>query len=81
MQGAGAQSCNPVYAKDIDVIVPNLIPGTFFAVRTHEQEVQAAFKTEVNFTTAYSGYQTRNIIMEERNIFCGAYNVMVLLDS
>ena len=38
------------------------------------------FKSEVSFETAYSGFETRKIIMEERNVYCGAYNVMVLLD-
>ena len=78
-QGAAAQSCNPIYAKDIDVAVPNLFPGTFDAIRTGDL-LEATFKSEISFQTAYGGYSTRNIIMEERNVYCGAYNVMVLLD-
>ncbi len=77
-QGAAAQGCNPVYAKDIDVAVPNLTLDTHEAIRTEEEEIQTTFKSEVSFRTAYSGFSTRNIIMEERNVYCGAYNVLVL---
>ena len=80
LQGASAQGCNPVYANDIDVLVPNIDFTSKEALRTGEEEIQTMFKTEVNFDTAYSGYCTRKIIMEERNVYCGAYNVMVLID-
>ena len=46
-----------------------------------EDIIETTFKSEVSYQTAYSGYSTRNIIMEERNVYCGAYNVMVLLDE
>ena len=40
--------------------------------------VKTTFKSEVSFATAYSGIETQKVIMEERNVYCGAYNVMVL---
>jgi F-box and WD-40 domain protein 10 len=30
---------------------------------------------------AYEGYSTRNVIMEERNVFCGPYNVLMLKEK
>ncbi|XP_013384756.1 CMT1A duplicated region transcript 1 protein [Lingula anatina] len=79
MQGGSAQGCNPIYANDIDVAVPNL-SGTdsHSTIKTGEQVIQTQFKSEVSFQTAYSGISTRNVIMEERNVYCGAYNIMIL---
>ena len=79
-QGAAAQGCNPFYAKDVDVMVPNVSSDTSEVISTGEDSIQTTYKSEVNFQTAYSGYSTRNIIMEERNVYCGAYNVLVLSD-
>ena len=80
-QGAAAQGCNPFYAKDVDVMVPNVSSDTSEVISTGEDSIQTTYKSEVNFHTAYSGYSTRNIIMEERNVYCGAYNVLVLSDK
>lgn len=30
--------------------------------------------------TAYAGVKTRRVIMEERNVYCGSFNVMVVVD-
>ncbi|CAD5123491.1 DgyrCDS11833 [Dimorphilus gyrociliatus] len=76
-KGSASQACNPVYAKDVDVIVPNLVPGTWDVIRTGDEK-RLKFKSEVTFESAYQGYSTRKVIVEERNVFCGAYNVMVL---
>ncbi|KAL5018200.1 hypothetical protein ScPMuIL_003922 [Solemya velum] len=81
MQGASAQGANPVYAKDIDVLVPNINTATREVIYTNEGIIKPTFKSEVNFETAYSGVSVRKVIMEERNIYCGPYNVMVLCDN
>ncbi|XP_062599393.1 F-box and WD repeat domain containing protein 10B-like [Saccostrea cucullata] len=78
MQGAAAQGVNHQYAKDIDVPVPNLFPGTRTVKLTDDEVISPTYLQEVNFTNAYSGVSTRNVIMEERNVYCGTYNVMVL---
>lgn len=81
-QGAAAQGCNPVYAKDIDVAVPNVRLHSWDVIRTGEQEAPPInFKSETSMAAAYAGCSTRNIIMEERNVYCGPYNVMVLSDE
>nr|KAG5713481.1 hypothetical protein BaRGS_025029 [Batillaria attramentaria] len=81
MQGAAAQGANPVYANDVDVLVPELEPGTYEVLETEDGVIKTTFKSEINFKTAYSGVVTRKVIMEERNVYCGAYNVMVLCDT
>ncbi|XP_052785771.1 F-box and WD repeat domain containing protein 10B-like isoform X2 [Mya arenaria] len=80
MQGSSAQSSNPLYAKDIDVLVPNVDHRTGHVIRTGDAVVKTTFKSEVNYETAYSGMSTRKVIMEERNVYCGPYNVLVLSD-
>ena len=81
MQGGSSRGANPLYAKDIDIAVPNIHPNSWEVIRTNEDEVQTTFKSEANFATAYSGISTRNVIMEERNVYCGAYNVLVLAEK
>ncbi|XP_052785780.1 uncharacterized protein LOC128221253 isoform X3 [Mya arenaria] len=78
--GSSAQSSNPLYAKDIDVLVPNVDHRTGHVIRTGDAVVKTTFKSEVNYETAYSGMSTRKVIMEERNVYCGPYNVLVLSD-
>lgn len=81
MQGASAQGVNPAYAKDIDVLVPNTDPNTGHVIRNNDAVIKTTFKSEVSFDTAYSGVSTRKVIMEERNVYCGPYNVLVLCDN
>lgn len=47
-------------------------------ITTDEEVISPTYLQEVNFSNAYSGVSTRNVIMEERNVYCGTYNVMVL---
>jgi len=35
----------------------------------------------MNIENAYTGYSTRKVIMEERNLYCGSYNVLVLVNE
>ncbi|XP_077979632.1 F-box and WD repeat domain containing protein 10B-like [Glandiceps talaboti] len=83
MQGASAQGCNPVYAKKIEVAVPVLASENSWTIATKEDEEKEEihFKSEITLDKAYSGYETRQIAMEERNVYCGTYNVMVLSDQ
>ena len=38
-------------------------------------------RSEMNIENAYTGYSARKVIMEERNVFCGSYNVLVLVNE
>lgn len=81
LQGSSSHGVNPTYAKDVDVPVPNVRPQTWNVILTDEPVLKTNYRSEANFTVAYSGVSTRKVIMEERNIYCGAYNVMVLQNS
>ena len=35
----------------------------------------------VPYRSAYSGYSTRNVIMEERNVYCGSFNTLIISDQ
>lgn len=66
----------------MDVKVPNLVPGTHeLLLKPNEQQVSTTFKSECNWTNAYAGFSTRNVIMEERNVLCGQYNVLVMKEK
>ncbi|CAI9725629.1 CMT1A duplicated region transcript 1 [Octopus vulgaris] len=77
-KGAMSHGVNPTYAKDIDVIVPNVCNQTWNVIYNGEPTIDTSSLNEVNFEAAFSGISTRKVIMEEKNIFCGAYNVMIL---
>ncbi|XP_037348225.1 F-box and WD repeat domain containing protein 10B isoform X2 [Talpa occidentalis] len=38
-------------------------------------------QTDYNLWTAYQGQETQQVQMEERNVFCGTYNVRILSDK
>ncbi len=70
-----------MFANDVDVIVPRIDSDTNDVMFTDGAVIKTTFKSEINFTTAYSGLATLKVIMEERNVYCGAYNVMVICDQ
>ncbi|CAB4038357.1 CMT1A duplicated region transcript 1 -like [Paramuricea clavata] len=88
MQGATAKGLNPKYAKKLNVCVPKykdemrndidhseVVPSTSF-LRSREDELH--FRS---MAYCYEGIETIHVEMEERNLFCGAYNVFVLQDA
>lgn len=50
-------------------------------LKPDEAQVNATFKSECSWSNAYAGYSTRNVIMEERNVLCGQYNVLVMKEK
>jgi len=79
LKGTISRVSNPKYARNTDVRVVNLYPGTYECMKNDkENEVQTQYKCDSSWSNAYAGYYTRNVIMEERNVFCGPYNVLVL---
>lgn len=82
IQGTNSKVCNPKYANNVDVKVPNLYPGTFECKRNEaEKEVVLNFKSDCTWENGYASYSVRNVIMEERNVFCGPYNVFILKEK
>ena len=82
----GSSGVNPNYANDIDILVPNVKADTCECIKL-DGEVDPKvykderFKSEMNIENAYAGYSSRKVIMEERNLFCGSYNVLVLVNE
>lgn len=82
MKGTSSKGANPRYANNVDVRVPNVLSGTNeLIVNPREKEITTTYKSECNWSNAYAGYSTRNVIMEERNVFCGSYNVLLLKEK
>jgi F-box/WD-40 domain protein 10 len=68
---------NPRYAKFVPVQVPveqdPNVEATSLVIKTKSTHSR-------NLGECYDGVETQAIEMEERNIYCGAYNVLVLQD-
>lgn len=79
MQGASAEVCNPCYANDVTVAVPNVVYNSWDILEAESDSTYPVGNKPL-FAEAYAGYSTRKIIMEERNIYCGPYNVMKVTD-
>lgn len=74
---------NPRYAKFVPVHVPVHVP---LDVDENTKEVlnlggkhRKEFRSD-NLKECYEGIATKEVQKEERNIYCGAYNVLVLQD-
>ena len=77
---------NPRYAKFVPVHVPVHVPAVPLDVDENTREVlnlggkhRKEFRSN-NLKECYEGIATKEVQMEERNIYCGAYNVLVLQD-
>ncbi|XP_022092687.1 CMT1A duplicated region transcript 1 protein-like [Acanthaster planci] len=81
MQGSSAQGGNPVFASYRTVPVPRLMGDGLTVAPSDLPAMEVDFKSEINMSSSYSGIVTDNVEMEERNVYCGAYNVMVLSDQ
>ena len=70
---------NPRYAKFVPVHVPMDLDENTKEVlnlgRKHRREFSGN-----NLKECYEGISTKEVQLEERNIYCGAYNVLVLQD-
>ena len=67
--------------------MPNLKLGSFDVIPLDENKciekkaITHKSRSECNWDNAYSGISTRNVILEERNVFCGSYNVLLLKEK
>ncbi|XP_054702994.1 F-box and WD repeat domain containing protein 10B [Grus americana] len=81
LQGLCPRGAVPNYAKRVDVTIPQLneegdvieVEGQSWGSKTTEEED--------NLQAAYHDLQTDTIQLEERNVFCGSYNIRVLIDQ
>lgn len=81
LQGSSAKGGNPIYADYIPVAVPQVVPGSYEIFISEDEPAEVNFKSEINLESSYKGLITATVDMEARNVYCGAYNVMVLSDE
>ncbi|KFU85642.1 F-box/WD repeat-containing protein 10, partial [Chaetura pelagica] len=79
LQGLCPRGAISNYAKTVDVTIPQLNEeGDVIA----EQGDKLGSETkEDNLQAAYRDLKTETIQLEERNVFCGSYNIRVLMDQ
>ncbi|KFQ52256.1 F-box/WD repeat-containing protein 10, partial [Pelecanus crispus] len=81
LQGLCPRGAVSNYAKTVDVTIPQLNEeGDVIEVKGHDGGSKTKDK-EDNLQAAYHDLQTDTIQLEERNIFCGSYNIHVLTDQ
>lgn len=62
--------------------MPNLVPNTVkVQLLDGQKPIHQKSKNDFTWSIAYSGISTRFVIMEERNVFCGSYNVLLLKEK
>ncbi|XP_066518720.1 F-box and WD repeat domain containing protein 10B [Hoplias malabaricus] len=77
LQGSSSPGVNPVYARIRMVLVPLREEDKYI----HPLKMSSKNKKDVEyFESVYAGVKTRSVEMEERNVFCGVFNILVLLD-
>ncbi|KAL4648602.1 CMT1A duplicated region transcript 1 protein [Arapaima gigas] len=76
VQGSSTSRPNPVYANIREVLVP------MGEEEKHLQFTEHTFNLsrERGFMQLYAGVNTKVVEMEERNVYCGAYNLLLLSD-
>nr|XP_025038204.1 CMT1A duplicated region transcript 1 protein [Pelodiscus sinensis] len=80
LQGSCPRGVVPSYAKMTNVVIPRITKdGDIIPARGHKWKRRT--KEEDNLQAAYRGQMTETVQLEERNIFCGSYNVRVLTDQ
>ncbi|XP_061086546.1 F-box and WD repeat domain containing protein 10B [Conger conger] len=74
MQGSSTAYTSSVFSRIREVLVPS--------AENQEEAIpeagQVTYLTVKGFESAYSGCTTKTVEMEEKNMFCGAYNILVL---
>ncbi|NXX44397.1 FBW10 protein, partial [Tricholaema leucomelas] len=83
LQGLCPRGAVPNYAKIVEVTIPQLDEeGEVTKVKDNdlESQVKVGWKEEEdNLQAAYHDIKTDTVQLEERNVFCGCYNIRVLL--
>ncbi|XP_063097772.1 F-box and WD repeat domain containing protein 10B [Cavia porcellus] len=79
LQGSYTRGIEPNYANKLPVPVPKMTDdGKRSRVKNHKWKLRA--KNDYHLWTAYQNQETQQVLMEERNVFCGTYNVRILSD-
>ncbi|XP_062968511.1 F-box and WD repeat domain containing protein 10B isoform X1 [Cynocephalus volans] len=79
LQGSYMRGVDPHYANRLSVPVPKMVDDGK-NVRVKNQKLKLRTKNDYNLWTAYQNQETQQVQMEERNVFCGTYNIRILSD-
>ncbi|XP_075417163.1 F-box/WD repeat-containing protein 10-like [Tenrec ecaudatus] len=80
LQGTYTRGIDPNYANKLLIPVPNMTDDEK-PLRVKNQKWKLRTKTDYNLWTAYQNQETQLVNMEERNVFCGTYNIRILSDT
>ncbi|XP_059524556.1 F-box and WD repeat domain containing protein 10B [Myotis daubentonii] len=80
LQGSYTKGIDPTYACKLFVPVPKTTDD-IKRIRAKNQKWKLRTKNDNNLWTAYQNQETQQIQMEERNVFCGTYNIHILSDT
>ncbi|XP_059387548.1 F-box and WD repeat domain containing protein 10B isoform X2 [Carassius carassius] len=78
LQGNSASKVNPDYAKICEVVVPISEEDKHF--QHGESFPKHKPLQEQDLDSIYKGFKTKTVQLEERNVYCGVYNISVLLE-
>ncbi|XP_005399385.1 PREDICTED: CMT1A duplicated region transcript 1 protein isoform X2 [Chinchilla lanigera] len=80
LQGSYTRGIEPNYANRLPIPVPKMTDDGK-RMRAKNQKWKLRTKNDYNLWTAYQNQETQQVLMEERNVFCGTYNVRILSDT
>ncbi|NXD10629.1 FBW10 protein, partial [Nothocercus nigrocapillus] len=82
LQGSCPRGVVSNYAKIVNVMIPRLNKdGNIIQVKDQKWTSKLKEDEEDSLQLAYHGLKTDTIQLEERNVFCGSYNIRVLTDQ
>ncbi|KAM6377268.1 F-box and WD repeat domain containing protein 10B [Pluvialis apricaria] len=82
LQGLSPRGAVSNYAKTVNVTIPQLNEeGDVIGVKGHNWGSKTKEEEDDNLQVVYHDLQTDTIQLEERNVFCGSYNIRVLTDQ
>ncbi|XP_037665822.1 CMT1A duplicated region transcript 1 protein [Choloepus didactylus] len=80
LQGSYTKGIDPNYANKLSIPVPKMADeGKHMHAKNQKWRLRA--KMDYNLWTAYQNQETLPVQMEERNVFCGSYNIRILSDT
>ncbi|XP_039083328.1 CMT1A duplicated region transcript 1 protein isoform X2 [Hyaena hyaena] len=80
LQGSYTRGIDPNYANKLLIPVPKMADDGK-RMRVKNQKWKLRTKNDYNLWAAYQNQDTQQVQMEERNVFCGTYNIRILSDT
>ncbi|KAL1779224.1 CMT1A duplicated region transcript 1 protein isoform X1 [Sigmodon hispidus] len=80
LQGSYTRGIDPNYASKVSIPVPKIVDDGK-RPRSKSQKWKLRTKNDYNLWNAYQNQETQLVQMEERNVFCGTYNIRILSDT